>query len=249
MNELQLHDILISNSDIIEEGLTFLSREVPIGSYRCDLLYLDRNNKKLYVEVKLKVEDKAVGQLLRYDGLVNDSEARFMLAGLTFVHGLKEGLGKHGYEYKEIELLNRDSKITNKSVIIKPILTKGESKYCTPEDVIVSFENLILQSVVRVIFDYVSEIKDTYYYISDGIMFKRSGRRYKFLSISTVRNRLLFHVPVNRRDEIYDQFKSNISIYLPIDYRDKNQIDIQLTNIHSLDDLIPLVRLAYEERE
>lgn len=245
MNEFQLHNVLISNTDLIEEGLTLISREVPIGSYRCDLLFSDSNGQKLYVEVKLKVDDRAVGQLLRYHGLVNDPTARFMLAGLTFVHGLKQGLAKHGYEYKELVFEGRESQVT----LSKPVLTKGESKYRTSEEVILSFQSLAIRENVRKLFDYVAGLDDTYYYISDGIMFKRSGRKYKFLSISTVRNRLLFHIPVNRRDEILSQLKESLVVYRPIDPRDKNQIDIQLEDIQSLDSIFPLVQIAYEERE
>ncbi|MHA6252745.1 endonuclease NucS domain-containing protein [Oceanobacillus sp. CAU 1775] len=104
MKEIQLTEILISNPHLIEEGCVFLDSEVNLNGKRCDLLFLDINKRKLYVEVKLKVNDSAVGQLIRYDGIVDNPDARFMLVGLTFVSGLKEGLLKHGYEYKEINL-------------------------------------------------------------------------------------------------------------------------------------------------
>ncbi|MED4601245.1 endonuclease NucS [Paenibacillus validus] len=245
MDEIQLHDILIANSDLIEEQLEFISKEVRIGSYRCDLLFKDRNGKQLYVEVKLKVDDRAVGQILRYAGLVNDENVRFMLAGLTFVHGLKEGLTKHGYEYREIQLTDREFSNTIK----RPSLSRGESKFNSPDEVIASFSSSAIQMIARNIFNYVDQTLVTYYYISDGIMFVRKGRKHKFLSISTVGNRLLIHVPVKKRDEIFKLFQSNIKIYLPIDKRDKNQIDIKLDQIVSLESLIPLIQTAYEERE
>jgi hypothetical protein len=39
---------------------------------------------------------------MRYDVLVNDPNARFMLVGFTFLEGLKDGLIKRGFEYKEV---------------------------------------------------------------------------------------------------------------------------------------------------
>ncbi|WP_280771809.1 endonuclease NucS domain-containing protein [Salipaludibacillus daqingensis] len=103
MNELALHDLLIANPYLIEEGLTFVKREVDIKGTKCDLLFLDKNGTYLYCEVKIKANEHGVGQLVKYDGLANNAEARFMLVGLSFKEGIKEGLHKKGYEYKLIE--------------------------------------------------------------------------------------------------------------------------------------------------
>lgn len=92
-------------------------------------------------------------------------------------------------------------------------------------------------------------LPEVFYYLSDGIMFKRTGRNYKFLSISTRGNRILFHVPVNRRDEIFNLFEASVNIYLPSDPRDKNQIDIMLEHVNSVADIKPLIQVAYEKRE
>lgn len=102
MKESDIQHLLIVSSELIEEGLTFKEREVYLNGKRCDLLFLDRFGKELYIEVKLKVTDQAVGQLIRYDGLVNNPEARFMLVGVSFADGLKEGLTKNGYEYLQL---------------------------------------------------------------------------------------------------------------------------------------------------
>jgi RecB family endonuclease NucS len=76
MKEILFHEILISNPHLIEEGCVFLDSEVNLKGKHCDLLFLDKNNRKLYVEVKLKINDSAVGQLIRYCGLVNNPESR-----------------------------------------------------------------------------------------------------------------------------------------------------------------------------
>ena len=103
MKELDVQNALIINPSLIEEGLTFKEREVRLNGKRCDLLFIDKAGKQLYVEVKLKVSDRSVGQLIRYDGLVNNPDARFMLVGLDILDGLEEGLVKKGYEFKLLD--------------------------------------------------------------------------------------------------------------------------------------------------
>lgn len=247
MKEVQLHEILIANPFLIEEGCTFVESEVNLNGKRCDLLFLDNKQRKLYVEVKLVVNDRAVGQLIRYEGLANNPEARYMLVGLSFVEGLKEGLEKHGFEYKEIDLDNTKISKENITIFQKKIL-RNKSNYETIDQLINKYspndKNIALE-----IYQYVNEFKDIYYYISDGIMFRRAGRKYKFLSLTTKNDRVLFHFPIKMRDKIFDKYKEKINIYIPIDPRDKNQIDIYLKDINKLEDIIELINLAYIERE
>jgi DNA-binding MarR family transcriptional regulator len=247
MKEVQLHEILITNPHLIEDGCIFLESEVNLNGKRCDLLFLDAEGRKLYVEVKLKVDDRAVGQLIRYEGLANNPDARFMLVGLSFVAGLKEGLKKYGFEYKEINLESVNENTGNVTLYQKKV-TRNKSKFETVEQLIATF-NSQEQKIAREIFNYAYSLDGVYYYLSDGIMFRRATRRYKFLSISTVGNRLLFHVPIKRRDVIFNQFKDKLKIYIPVDPRDKNQIDIDLKNIDSLESVKELIDLAYKERE
>ncbi|HDR4445023.1 MULTISPECIES: endonuclease NucS domain-containing protein [Bacillus cereus group] len=246
MKEMQLHDLLISNPDLIEEGCTFLKREVNLQGKRCDLLFQDKEGRELYIEVKLKVDDRAVGQLLRYDGLSNNPHARFMLAGLSFVPGLKDALTKHNYEYKEIALKDKEIKEFPSK---HQRMARGKTKYNNVEELINEFGSEKIKSKVREIFECTLALPEVFYYLSDGIMFKRTGRNYKFLSISTRGNRILFHVPVNRRDEIFNLFEASVNIYLPSDPRDKNQIDIMLEHVNSVADIKPLIQVAYEKRE
>jgi hypothetical protein len=247
LKEVQFHEILISNPDLIEEGCVFLESEVNLSGKRCDLLFLDKNKRKLYVEVKLKVNDSAVGQLIRYDGLVNNPDARLMLVGLTFVAGLKEGLTKHGYEYKEINLDDVKDKKENIALYKKKV-PRNKSKFETVDQLIETF-NLREQRIAKAIFDYAYGLEGVYYYLSDGIMVRRATRRYKFLSITTKGNRVLFHVPTKMRDSVFERFRDKMKIYIPVDPRDKNQIDIELNGIGSLDSIKELINLAYEERE
>jgi hypothetical protein len=228
---MELHEHLIHNPRLIEEGCTFLKREIRIGNYRCGLLYQDVNGRHLYVEVKLKADDKSVGQLLRYRGLLDNKDARYMLAAFTLVHGLKEGLIMHGYEHKEIVIDSLEHKIPSIKV---PALTRGESRFSNMNELVDSFKSERTRSVIREIITTVISLPDVYYYLSDGIMFKRKGRNFKFLSITTIGNRLLFHLPVNQRDNTFHEFKATSRIYLPKDPRDKNQIDINFDEINSM---------------
>lgn len=247
MREVQLQEMLIANPSLIEEGCTFLESEVDLNGKRCDLLFLDRNNQKLYIEVKLKVDDRAVGQLIRYDGLVNNPEARFMLVGFSIMAGLKEGIEKHGYEYKEISLVEAKRYNENSFFVEKKIRRKN-SQFETAEQLIQTFESAE-RIMAREIFEYAYNLKETFYYLSDGIMFKQAKRNNKFLSITTKGNRVLFHVPIKIRDSVYEQFKDKEKIYKAVYQRDQNQIDIKLKDIISLEIIKELIDRAYFERE
>ncbi len=247
MKEVQLQEILIANPSLIEEGCIFLESEVNLNGKRCDLLFLDRNNKKLYIEVKLKVDDRAVGQLIRYNGLENNPDARFMLAGFSIVAGLKEGIEKHGYEYKEIILVEANLASENRIFVDKKI-QRNASQFETAEQLIQTFGSTERQ-MAREIVDYAYNLEGTFYYLSDGIMFKQSTRNNKFLSITTKGNRVLFHVPIKIRDSVYEQFKDKGKFYKAVDPRDKNQIDIKLKDINSLEMIKELINIAYFERE
>lgn len=258
MKEIQLHELIISNPSLIEDGLTFLGREVPIGNYRCDLLFEDKNKRKLYVEVKLKATDKVAGQIMRYRSLASPHHARYMVVALTFVHGIKEGLVLHGYEYKEINISEQVNKFITQvqlssgiNLIDKAKLSKAEAKYKTPDELITHLGSKSSgnANIARLIFEYACSLSESYYYMSDGIMFVRQGSNNKFLSISSVQERLLFHFPVAERNHIFEENKHSCAIYLPKDTRDKNQIDIKLKNINNLDEVNSLIDLAYEKRK
>ncbi|MGE7683910.1 hypothetical protein [Peribacillus simplex] len=105
------------------------------------------------------------------------------------------------------------------------------------------------QQIAKEIFDYAYSLEEVDYYLADGIMVRRETRRHKFLSISTKGNRVLFHLPIELRDSVFDQFKEKMKIYIPVDPRDKNQIDMKLKDIVTLESIKELINLAYKERE
>lgn len=105
------------------------------------------------------------------------------------------------------------------------------------------------QSLATQIFKYACELPETSYYISDGIMFKRANRKYKFLTISTRGNRVLFHVPIKIRDSVHKKYQEEVKTYIQTVSRDKNQIDIDFKDIDSIEEIKGLIDLAYKERE
>lgn len=48
---------------------------------------------------------------------------------------------------------------------------------------------------------------------------------------------------------VFYLFKASANIYLPLNPRDKNQIDIMLEHVNSVADIKLLIQMAYEERE
>lgn len=76
----RLADYIGANPDLLEPGLTFRGKEVPVSSSSgeggsIDLLFMDRTGRFLIVEVKMKPEelDKAAGQLKRHARLYGGS--------------------------------------------------------------------------------------------------------------------------------------------------------------------------------
>lgn len=51
MKEVQLHEILIANPYLIEEGCIFLESEVNLSGKRCDLLFLDKNKRNFLLKL------------------------------------------------------------------------------------------------------------------------------------------------------------------------------------------------------
>jgi hypothetical protein len=114
----------------------------------------------------------------------------------------------HGYEYKEIHL-EEIRQIKNIKTFEKKV-RRNKSKFETVDELIQMFCPRE-QQIATEIFEYVYNLEGVYYYLSDGIMFRREfrreSRRFKFLSISTKGNRVLFHVPIKLRDSVFERFR------------------------------------------
>ncbi|MFX0205240.1 MAG: endonuclease NucS domain-containing protein [Candidatus Hodarchaeota archaeon] len=75
LNELRAEAVLseqdiskmISNYPVlIEEGLEFLDTEVAVKGAQIDVVFKDRTNKHVLVEIELKVTDAAIGQVIKF---------------------------------------------------------------------------------------------------------------------------------------------------------------------------------------
>lgn len=108
MYEFELHEVLQNNPSLIEEGLVFLDREVNVGSsLRCDLLFQDKEGKKVFVEVKWIAGKRAAIQIEQYEVLVNkakESDSRFVLAAIDARPGMSEIIKRRGFEFIKISL-------------------------------------------------------------------------------------------------------------------------------------------------
>ncbi|AHX21934.1 endonuclease NucS domain-containing protein [Bacillus bombysepticus] len=257
--EIVLQNKLLIRHDLIEKGLTLIERESVIyGRTRCDILFKDREEKKLYIEVKEVVDNKAIEQILRYRTLVEDNNSRFMLVAnypINDIYQLK--LQELQIEYMNIN--KNDIQVQLKNIVEIP---KGNSTYRTKENII---EKLNKQGTIAVsIYEYIVNNLHTLdapiiCNISDGIMFQLVQCNEKFLSISTIGNRLLFHLPNGNHDSVYTKYKITIpELYRYKDkysddtrkdtYKDKepNQIDIKLKHVTSLEYIKPLVHESFK---
>ncbi|MGM2731332.1 endonuclease NucS domain-containing protein [Bacillus cereus group sp. Bce005] len=258
--EIVLQNKLLIRHDLIEKGLTLIERESVIhGRKRCDILFKDREGKKLYIEIKEVVDDKAIEQILRYRTLVEDNNSRFMLVAnypIDDIYQLK--LQELQIEYMNIN--KNDTQVQLKNIVEIP---KGNSIHRTKENII---KKLNKQGTIAVdIYEYIVNNLHTLdtpiiCNISDGVMFQLVQCNEKFLSISTIGNRLLFHFPNGDRDSIYTKYKITIpELYRYKDkysdnfhkdtYKDKepNQIDIKLKHVTSLDYIKPLIDETFKQ--
>lgn len=103
LHEVQLHEVLKNNPYLIDEELTFISQEVPMGyGLRCDLLFKDKEDKNVYIEVKWIAGRRAVVQVEQYEILKKDQNSRYILVAINAEPGIEEILNRRGFEYKEI---------------------------------------------------------------------------------------------------------------------------------------------------
>jgi hypothetical protein len=251
--EIVLQNKLLIRHDLIEDGLKLIERETIIGkNKRCDILFRDKYSNDLYVEVKEQVDVSAIAQIDNYRTLVNDNNSRFMIISNYPIKGdLKSELNSLGIEYRTIN--KKDVDVTLYEVLEIP---KGNSKFSTKDNII---KNLDKQgSIANEIYLYIADHlhkpdNPIICNISDGIMFQLVNRNEKFLSISTVGKRLLFHIPNYNRDEIFNKYKNMVpEIYrykdnhLNTKDKEPNQIDIKLKDVPNLEYIRALIDEVYK---
>lgn len=111
MNEKLMQDLLKSYpSELIEEGVVYLERELVTGSRRLDLVFLDRRKRMILVEVqKDSLDTKHIDRHIDFvEGFVEKNpeiDLRLMYIANRIDPLRKSFLEKRGYEYLEIPMI------------------------------------------------------------------------------------------------------------------------------------------------
>ena len=102
-----LMELLSRYPELIEPDLVFHSREASLYGLSVDMLFEDRNGKRLAVLVKaMPVAHEHVGEAVSFQEAVLSSEAsdiRMMLVSEKIPENLQTALENSGVEWKEIE--------------------------------------------------------------------------------------------------------------------------------------------------
>lgn len=106
LSERLFEDVLVKYPDLIESKLKFLGRQVNYFGKRIDILFEDRFNEKLIIELKKgNLDRNALSQVMEYEGYIlseKDPSARVMLIANRIPLNLKKAMDHHGIEFKEI---------------------------------------------------------------------------------------------------------------------------------------------------
>jgi len=113
ISEKQIEDVLQTNPELIEKGLTFIDRQIPLGNRRIDLMFTDKDEQLLVVELKRgEIRRKDIGQIIEYMGyflerkneLKIGTSIRTMLIGSKVPEPMQLSLTYYGVEWKEIDI-------------------------------------------------------------------------------------------------------------------------------------------------
>jgi hypothetical protein len=104
-SESDLEEVIKNNPDCIEEGLKLHGKQyyAPAAG-RLDLLFVDRNNNYVVVELKnTKTSDKVVGQISRYMGYIAEEKVKDKNAKVRGIILVPEGDEPEGDDEKKLE--------------------------------------------------------------------------------------------------------------------------------------------------
>jgi hypothetical protein len=108
MNEKLMQDLLKSfPSELIEEGLEYLSREIVTGNRRLDLVFKDKKDRLVLVETQLgSLDTKHIDRHIDFvEGFLENNpniDIRLIYIANKIDHLRKSFLERRGYEYLEI---------------------------------------------------------------------------------------------------------------------------------------------------
>jgi hypothetical protein len=106
LQEKTFEDIICKYPQLIEENLKFLGRQITLYGRRMDILFEDKFERKLIIELKAgPIKDDHIGQILSYEGMLlsaDDPTIRVMLVGTRVPPNIRRSLDHHGIAWKEI---------------------------------------------------------------------------------------------------------------------------------------------------
>jgi hypothetical protein len=119
MKESDFENIIVKYPELIEDELQLIGQQVTAFGRRMDLLFKDKFQRKLIVELKKGViKDAHVGQILSYEGMLlshDDPTIRVMLVGNRVPPNIGKSLDHHGIAWKEITYANLKQFLTIKN--------------------------------------------------------------------------------------------------------------------------------------
>jgi endonuclease len=114
-SELQMHQALKQDLSVLEDGLTLLEHELPVGVGDIDIYAKDANGHAVVIEVKRsKATHEAVHQLERYVKAVRISLPNKIVRGFIAAPSISKPalkqLGALGLEFKEFSAMPEEEK-------------------------------------------------------------------------------------------------------------------------------------------
>lgn len=104
--EKHLEEAIVAAPELIEDGLTLIARQAVLYGRRIDLLFRDRNGRRLLLELKWKtLVDSDIGQIITYAGALtsaDQSDLRLMLVAPRVSPIVGRGLDHVGIAWKEL---------------------------------------------------------------------------------------------------------------------------------------------------
>lgn len=108
MDEKLLEEIICKHPELIEHELSLIGNQVYLSGKRVDVLFEDKHDQKLIIEVKKgTILREHISQLLDYEGYFvskNNPDVRVMLVGTRVPENLRRSLDHHGFEWKELTI-------------------------------------------------------------------------------------------------------------------------------------------------
>lgn len=108
LTEKEFEDVLVLHPELIEQGLTLISRQAQLESRRTDLMFSDKNDHLLLIELKKDViVEEHVEQIEDYLKRLRhkvDKKIRGMLIGQVVPSHIRALCNERNIEWKEIEM-------------------------------------------------------------------------------------------------------------------------------------------------